>query len=143
LVQVMLGISASHDASAALCVDGALVAAIAEERMSRVKCDGEHPPSFVIDEVLRLARNDVTDFGLPYASYPEECVTRDSWLKDRNPLHLALIDRIAGSRESRSCSNTSFNLHKETVVCGLGEAVWALVDDRVDCQAIGPFWLIA
>ena len=88
-MSVVFGIGSSHDASAALYVGGSLATAIAEERISRVKCDGERLPSLAIDEVLRLAglaRNDVTHIGLLYASYPEEYVTRDSWLEDRNPL---------------------------------------------------------
>jgi len=36
--------------------------------------------------------------------------------------------------------NTSFNVHEEPIVCRPAEAVQALVEGRVDCLAVGPFW---
>jgi carbamoyltransferase len=36
--------------------------------------------------------------------------------------------------------NTSFNVHEEPIVCEPKEAAQALVDNRVDCLAIGNFW---
>jgi carbamoyltransferase len=97
---VVLGIGSSHDASAAVYVDGRLAAAIAEERLSRVKCDGERLPSLAIDEVLRLAgltRRDVTHIGLLYAFYPEEYVVRDSWLKEMERKVSRLHKTIVGA----------------------------------------------
>jgi carbamoyltransferase len=99
-MSVVLGIGSSHDASAALYVDGMLVAAIAEERMSRVKCDGERLPNLAVDEVLRiagLARKDVTHIGLLYAFYPEEYVVRDSWLKELERKFSRLHKTIIGA----------------------------------------------
>jgi predicted NodU family carbamoyl transferase len=49
------GIGSLHDASAALFVDGRLTAAIAEGRMSRMKCDGMWLPNFSIGSVGLVA----------------------------------------------------------------------------------------
>ena len=81
----VLGIGSSHDASAALYRDAELVAAVSEERISRVKCDGERLPEGAIDACLAvagIARRDVDHIGLLYAFYPEEYVERDSALKE-------------------------------------------------------------
>ena len=51
---VILGISESHDAHACLLVNGVLTAAVAEERLSRLKSDSCYPKR-AIDEVLRIA----------------------------------------------------------------------------------------
>jgi len=37
--------------------------------------------------------------------------------------------------------NTSFNVHEEPIVCGPEEAISALVDNRIDRLAVGPFWV--
>jgi len=37
--------------------------------------------------------------------------------------------------------NTSFNVHEEPIVCAPAEALQAFADDRIDCLALGPFWL--
>lgn len=50
----VLGVNAAHDASACLLVDGALVAAIAEERLSRVKHQAGFPRG-AVDYCLRAA----------------------------------------------------------------------------------------
>lgn len=54
-MSIVLGIAASHDASACIFRDGQLVAAVSEERMSRIKCDGGRLPQGAIDECLRMA----------------------------------------------------------------------------------------
>lgn len=78
----VLGISSTgHDSSAALFVDGRLVAAISEERLSRVKCEGRAIPSRAIDNVLGqagLTRRDVTHIGLLCGFFPET----DFWYLD-------------------------------------------------------------
>jgi carbamoyltransferase len=63
--------------------------------------------------------------------------------KDRNPLYWRVIDRYRQLSGIPLVLNTSFNVHEEPIVCGPKEAVQALVDNRVDCLAIGPFWLVA
>ena len=54
-MSIVLGIAASHDASACVFRDGKLVAAVSEERISRIKCDGGRLPQGAIDECLRMA----------------------------------------------------------------------------------------
>lgn len=72
----ILGISCtSHDGSAALLVDGRLVASVAEERMDRIKCSGKKIPQLAIDEVLRLGgltRREVDHVAIISGYYPEE-----------------------------------------------------------------------
>ena len=51
---IVLGLNDNHDTSAALVVDGRLVAAVAQERMDRVKLSSAFPDE-AIDEVLRIA----------------------------------------------------------------------------------------
>lgn len=75
---IVLGISSStHDASAALFIDGKLVAAISEERLSRIKGDGKDLPQRAIDCVLSMVgyrRQDVDGIGLMMGIFPERYV---------------------------------------------------------------------
>ena len=61
--------------------------------------------------------------------------------EDRNPLYWRVIDALPpAARASRCVLNTSFNVHEEPIVCQPKEAAQALVDNRIDCLAIGNFW---
>jgi carbamoyltransferase len=60
--------------------------------------------------------------------------------KDRNPLYWRVIDRYRQLSGIPLVLNTSFNVHEEPIVCEPKEAAQALVDNRVDCLAIGNFW---
>ena len=60
--------------------------------------------------------------------------------KDRNPLYWRVIDRYRQLSGIPLVLNTSFNVHEEPIVCQPKEAVQALVDNRIDCLAIGNFW---
>lgn len=51
---IILGINDNHDSGAALCIDGALVAAVGQERIDRIKGSGAFPWD-AIDEVLHIA----------------------------------------------------------------------------------------
>jgi len=51
---IVLGISEAHEAHACIVRDGELVAAIAEERLSRIKADSRYPRR-AIDAVLKIA----------------------------------------------------------------------------------------
>lgn len=79
---LVLGFSnTGHDASAAVFADGKLVAAIAEERLARVKCLGGLIPQLAIDEVLRMAgatRHDVTHIGMMCGYFPENYLRHPS-----------------------------------------------------------------
>jgi carbamoyltransferase len=84
-LSLILGIASSHDASACVYRDGVLVAAISEERMSRVKCDGGHLPLLAIDQCLRMAgatRGDVDHIASIYGHFPERFVTRATHAKE-------------------------------------------------------------
>jgi carbamoyltransferase len=62
-----------HDGAAAVFDDYRLVAAIAEERISRIKGDGHSAPWLAIDEVLRIAgwaRNEVDVIALTRGRHP-------------------------------------------------------------------------
>lgn len=81
-MSLVLGIhNGGHDSSAAVFMDGKLVAAISEERLCRVKCIGGDFPYLAIDAVLKEAgatRRDVTDIGLMCGYFPEEYFSRIS-----------------------------------------------------------------
>ena len=62
-----LGINISHDASAAITIDGEIVASAAEERFSRVKNDGSFPEAairFCLDQA-GLTEEDIDALALP------------------------------------------------------------------------------
>jgi carbamoyltransferase len=61
--------------------------------------------------------------------------------RDRNPKYWALIERYRQLSGIPLVLNTSFNVHEEPIVCGPKEAVQAVIDNRVDHLAIGPFWV--
>jgi carbamoyltransferase len=72
-----LGISPSHEASAALLHDGVVVAAIAEERLTRVKGDGGRLPRRALEHVLRqagIARTQVDCVAIVPDRFPEDCI---------------------------------------------------------------------
>jgi carbamoyltransferase len=57
-----------------------------------------------------------------------------------NPLYWRLIDAYRARSGIPLVLNTSFNVHEEPIVCYPENAVQALVDDRIDCLALGPYW---
>ena len=61
--------------------------------------------------------------------------------RDRNPLYWEVIERYRQLSGIPLVLNTSFNVHEEPIVCGPAEALTAYVDRRIDCLAIGDFWL--
>ena len=82
---LVLGICSSHDASACVFKDGKLLAAISEERLSRIKCDGGHLPDLAIDACLQMAgatRGEVDHIATNYAHFPEKYVRRQTFLKE-------------------------------------------------------------
>jgi carbamoyltransferase len=73
-LSLVLGFCSSHDASACVFRDGELVAAISEERLSRIKTDGNRLPELAIDRVLAMAgatRQDVDHIAMTYNHVPE------------------------------------------------------------------------
>ena len=58
-----------------------MIAAIAEERLARIKCLGGMIPALAIDEVLRQAgatRRDVTHIGMMCGYFPENYLRHPS-----------------------------------------------------------------
>ena len=54
-MSLILGLQTGHESSAVLFEDGRLLAAVSDERLSRIKNDGGKLSDLAIDEVLRLA----------------------------------------------------------------------------------------
>jgi carbamoyltransferase len=84
-VTLILGIQSGHESSAVLFENGRLVAAVSDERLSRIKNDGGRLSDLAIDEVLRLGghrRADIDSLALLYTFFPEEYFLRETWLKE-------------------------------------------------------------
>ena len=61
--------------------------------------------------------------------------------KSANPVYWNLIERYRQLSGIPLVLNTSFNVHEEPIVCAPKEAVQAILGNRVDCLAAGPFWV--
>jgi carbamoyltransferase len=84
---IILGVFGGHDACAALYEDYRLIAAVALERMTRVKTDGGRFPDAAVDECLAVAsltRADIDVVALAIDSHPAEFFSRVAWW-DRLP----------------------------------------------------------
>ena len=84
-MSLILGLHTGHEASAVLFDDDRLLAAVSNERLSRVKNDGGRLSDLAIDEVLRLAgrsRAQIERLALLYTFFPEEYFVRENWLKE-------------------------------------------------------------
>jgi carbamoyltransferase len=93
----LLGVSPSHDASAALLRDGVVVAAIAEERLTRVKGDGGRLPRQSIEQVLQtagIARRDVDGIAVVPDRFPEDCIRHPRLGRDLERRARAWRDRV-------------------------------------------------
>lgn len=58
-----------------------------------------------------------------------------------NPRYWKLIEAYRARSGIPLVLNTSFNVHEEPIVCFPENGVQALVEDRIDCLALGPFWV--
>ena len=58
-----------------------------------------------------------------------------------NPRYHALIAAYKRLSGIPVVLNTSFNAHEEPIVCTPADAIQAFQDNRIDCLAIGAFWL--
>jgi carbamoyltransferase len=97
---LILGIQSGHESSAALLEDGRLVAAISEERLSRIKNDGGRMPQQAIDKVLDLAgarRQEVDELALQYTFFPETYFTRENLGKELERRWVRLRRRLQGA----------------------------------------------
>jgi carbamoyltransferase len=104
-----------HDSSAAVFDDYAMIAAVAEERLTRVKGSGESVPWLAIDEVLRVAgwsRRDVDAIALTRGFHPTYHLRVPLWRElrysverargtGRDQRDLAILSRRHGTSETR------------------------------------------
>lgn len=108
-MSLILGLQTGHEASAVLFEDGRLVAAVSDERLSRVKNDGGRLQDIAIDEVLRMgghARADIDRLALLYTFFPEEYFRRESWPKElERRLHRWRRRRANGERPQMLLTN--------------------------------------
>ncbi|HEU4367076.1 MAG TPA: carbamoyltransferase C-terminal domain-containing protein [Methylomirabilota bacterium] len=94
-----LGISPSHDASAALLHDGSVIAAIAEERLTRIKGDGGKLPRQAIEQVFRVAgidRTQVDCVAIVPDRFPEDCIRHPHPVRELDRQLRRLRDRVRG-----------------------------------------------
>lgn len=94
----ILGIHTGHDAAACLFKGQELIAFCKEERITRIKCDGNKFDLLAIDEVLRIAdinRSDVDAVCFSRIQLPEEC-----YLKSLNPIK-ELSNKVRGVKKKR------------------------------------------
>jgi len=113
-VSLVLGIASSHDSSACLFRDGRLIAAIAEERLSRIKCDGGHLPALAIDAVLSAAnagREDVDVIASIYGHFPEAYFRRETLAKEFERRLSRGIKRLRGIPNPTQFSSSNLLKH--------------------------------
>lgn len=80
-----LGLQTGHEASACLLRDGEIVAAISDERLTRIKNDGGKYNDISINWLLQyqgLQRSDLTHLAFLYTFFPEKYFYRESWIKE-------------------------------------------------------------
>ena len=111
---VILGLASSHDASACVFRDGQLVAAIAEERLSRIKCDGGRLPQGAIDHVLSAAgatRRDVDVIATIYGHFPERYFRRETAAKELERRLVRAARSLAGKAKATNFSSSNLLKH--------------------------------
>ncbi len=92
---VILGLASSHDASACVFIDGALAAAVSQERVTRRKNDGFRLPLEALEHALEVAgvtRRDIDAIASIHSFFPEKFFRRESLAKE-------LEARLARSRK--------------------------------------------
>ena len=110
----ILGLQTGHEASAVLFEDGRLVAAVSDERLSRIKNDGGRLSDLAIDEVLRIGRRDRADIeslALLYTFFPEEYFLRETWIKELERRLHRLRHRGDAERSNMLLTNFIERLH--------------------------------
>ena len=82
---VILGLASSHDASACVYIDGALAAAVSQERITRRKNDGCRLPLEAMQHALEVAgvdRRQIDGVALMHSFFPEKYFRRESLAKE-------------------------------------------------------------
>ena len=157
----ILGLWDGHDASAALLVDGRLVAAVNEERLTRRKLEIVFPTRS-IDACLQLAglqpsaidavASCTTDVAKAvgrvfpstkeayYQSGEHRWVVSPQMVADSPAgLFADLLRHMRARIGVGAVLNTSFNVHGEPLVCSPEDAVAVFAESGADALAIGPF----
>lgn len=162
--KLVLGLNTDHgDSSAALVGEKGVVAAIAEERISRRKHCADFP-ALAIKEVLKIAGAelaDVTDIAVardPWANafqkavylarYPESGIplavkrfgVHKKEARDQNELYYDLIGRFKELTGVPVLLNTSFN-ENEPIVNTPAQAIDCFERTKMDSLGIGSFWV--
>jgi len=108
-LSLILGLQTGHESSAVLFEDDQLVAAVSDERLSRVKNDGGKLSDLAINEVMRLSgrsREEIENLALLYTFFPEEYFLRENWFKElERRLHRMRRARAGGERPQMLLSN--------------------------------------
>lgn len=102
-MSLILGIQSGHESSVVLFRDGKLLAAISEERLTRIKNDGGRMPERSIDYVLSMderQRSDLDAVALQYTFYPEKYFLRESLSKELERRLLRVKRKLRGKEES-------------------------------------------
>ena len=95
-----LGLHSGHEASAVLFRGNQVLAAVSDERLTRIKNDGGVLHDVAINEVLRVAglgKGDVERLALLYTFFPEEYVIRENWGKELERRFVRWRRKRAGS----------------------------------------------
>jgi carbamoyltransferase len=103
-----LGLHTGHESSAVLFEDDRLLAAVSDERLTRIKNDGGRLMEGSINAVLQLAgrsRTDIDRLALLYTFFPEEYVRRETWLKEIERRWVRRRRRRSGVRPHLSLDN--------------------------------------
>ena len=82
---LILGLASSHDASACVLRDGSLLAAVQQERVTRLKNDGYRLPWPAVDHALSaagVARRDIDAIATIHGFFPEKYFRRESLAKE-------------------------------------------------------------
>jgi carbamoyltransferase len=112
--RLVLGLASSHDASACVFRDGRLAAALAEERLSRIKCDGGRLPARAIDRALEIAgavRGDVDVVASIYGHFPEAYFRRETLAKELERRLSRALKRLAGRPSTTQFSSSNLLKH--------------------------------
>ncbi|MGH8705560.1 MAG: carbamoyltransferase N-terminal domain-containing protein, partial [Burkholderiales bacterium] len=99
---VILGLASSHDASACVFVDGALAAAVSQERITRRKNDGFRLPLEALEHALEVAgvtRRDIDGIAAIHSFFPEKYFRRESLAKEIEARVVRARRRLRGEGE--------------------------------------------
>ena len=136
---LILGLHTGHEASAVLFRDAEVLAAVSNERLTRIKNDGGRLTDVAINEVLRIAgenREAVERLALLYTFFPEEYVVREHFAKEMERRFVRwrrlragaerpqlLLDDFVGRLEQRGLSlDRHFLKHRYLATEGFGRA---------------------